>query len=317
MSNTITKDSPWTKRFLAWILERFPPPGWILAFLIYGNAALLGRFLTSEGPLTVGGADLLGCLAVFCFFLMLRVFDEHKDYEGDMKTYPDRVLMRGLITLDQLKVVGAFCIFAQLSVSLWADKGFHCASMHWCLVMGWATLMAKEFFAGAWLKKRLTLYALSHMVIMPMMLLWLTQLAIGALPLPPAIGWIALLAFLNGAMFELTRKTRGPEEEREGVDSYTSVWGTSGAPLVIMIFAAVSLAVQLWFLLDVVRASALVWTPALIAVFVLFLYSLQTFRRAPSLNARKRNEAITALFILLGYLLLGGSVIAQRGIQWI
>jgi len=150
-----------------------------------------------------------------------------------------------------------------------------------------------------------------------MMLLWLTQLAIGALPLPPAIGWIALLAFLNGAMFELTRKTRGPEEEREGVDSYTSVWGTSGAPLVIMIFAAVSLAVQLWFLLDVVRASALVWTPALIAVFILFFYSLQTFRRAPSLNARKRNEAITALFILLGYLLLGGSVIAQRGIQWI
>ena len=81
--STVTRESAFARRFLAWMGERFPVANGVLAGVLFAGAMLAGRALAAPGPVRVGPGDLLGFLAVYGFFLMLRVFDEHKDYESD------------------------------------------------------------------------------------------------------------------------------------------------------------------------------------------------------------------------------------------
>ena len=46
---------------------------------------------------------------------------------------------------------------------------------------------------------------------------------------PPRLWAFLLLAFCNGVVIEVGRKIRRPDEEREGVETYTKSWGRRGA----------------------------------------------------------------------------------------
>jgi len=177
--------------------------------------------------------------------------------------------------------------------------------------------MAKEFFVGEWLKKRLILYALSHMLVTPMALIWMAQMGGGQALLPGGILWLALLSFLSGATFEVTRKTWGPEEEREGLDSYARVLGVSRAPVVIMILLTAAAAVQAILLARLLQEPAWIWFLLVGAVLVLPFWALLRFRAQPSAVARKRNEAAVGLAMMLGYLILLAALVAEQGVAWV
>ena len=59
--------------------ERFPLENAVLFVVLYVAALSVGRTLTTTGPITWTLIDALAFVAVWSFFLMLRVFDEHKD----------------------------------------------------------------------------------------------------------------------------------------------------------------------------------------------------------------------------------------------
>ena len=315
--SAVTAASPFARRFLAWMGERFPVANGILALVLFAGALLCGRSLAQDGrvPLRIG--DLLGFLAVYGFFLMLRVFDEHKDYRDDCVLYPGRVLQRGLITLGHLKVAGVLAILAQAGASIYYDHGLGRVSALWLLTFGWSLLMAREFFAHDWLKPRLLLYALSHMMVMPIAMLWMVQMGLGATPLPASVTWLAALSFLSGLSFELARKLKAPADERPGVDSYTRTFGTTRAPLVVLAVVA-GAAVALGQVVRVVRGGSLgVVAPVVLAAAVLLpAVALLRFRAAPSAKGAKLAETMAGAATLIGYLLLAGTVIAHRGIAW-
>src|SRR5215471_10239683 len=194
---SVSRQSPFIQRFFAWINERFPLGNAVLFLVIYAAGLLWGRLLTHDGRLLLSLADVPGFFGFWAFFLMLRVFDEHKDYELDLRNHPQRVLQSGLITLGHLKVVGAIAIAVQLAVSLLADRGFGPTTRVWLVVMAWSALMAREFFVGEWLGKRLVLYALSHMVVLPLALVWIAQMGAGGAELPKIVVLLPLLSFFS------------------------------------------------------------------------------------------------------------------------
>ncbi len=300
----------------AWAEERFPLAHGALFLVLYVAAVLYGRFSTGDGPLTLGLEDAWGFLATWSFFLMLRVFDEHKDYALDCRNHPERVLQRGLVTLGHLKGVGALAIVFQLGVSLWLDWGLGPIAWRWLLVMGWTLLMAREFFCGEWLKRRLLLYAASHMAVMPMALLWMASMGAVGRPLHQSSALVALLSFLLGAAVELTRKTWAPVEERETVDSYNRVFGARRAPLVVMGFLVAAAAVEAVVLRRIVGAQGPTWQAAVLVAASLPVLSLYVFRRCPSASGRRRNEATVALFVFTAYGLLAAALVVKRGLAW-
>jgi hypothetical protein len=305
----LAPQSPLSRRMLAWASERFPLANVALFVPLYLVALLSGRALTSAGPLFLSAADFAGFLGAWAFLLMLRVLDEHKDYDLDARNHPGRVLQRGLVTLDHLKVVGAIAIATQLAVSLTADGGVGKVAIWWGLTIGWSVLMAKEFFARAWLAQRLVPYAFTHMLVMPLAVLWWAQIGAGGAGLPARSAWLGAFGFLIGATVEVARKTNAPSDERPGVDSYTKalgIHGTVGALVVLLAAGACVGAV----LLGAASADApaavgvLAGSVALAAVALLRFAARPVPRRAQLAGATVTVAVLVQLAVLLAALLI-------------
>jgi 4-hydroxybenzoate polyprenyltransferase len=312
---SLSLQSPFIQRFFAWINERFPLGNAILFLVIYAAGLLWGRLLTHDGRLRLSLADLPGFFAFTAFFLMLRVFDEHKDYELDLHNHPQRVLQSGLITLGHLKLVGAIAIATQLGVSLLADHGFGPTTRAWLVVMAWSFLMAKEFFVGEWLGKRLVLYAVSHMLVVPMALVWIAQMGAGNAELPKTVFLLPMLSFFSGFAFEITRKTRSPDQERETVDSYSKVFGTRRAPMVVLALVVAQTAGVGLVLRQVFDgAPHAAWYATALPILGVPAISLLAFRATPTPNGAKRNEVMVAVSTLLSYVVLVAAIVVRRGV---
>lgn len=285
--------------------ERFPVANVIGALLVYAAAVTWGRALSTPGPIAVGPSDGVSGLAAVGFFLMLRVFDEHKDYAIDCIAHPNRVLQRGFITLSHLKVVGIAAIATQLGVSILLDDGIGPITMWWLITFAWALLMAKEFFVGTWLRPRLGLYAVSHMMVMPLAVRWMVQMGAGRAELPPVAWMLPVVSYFIGLAFEIARKIKAPIDERPGVDTYTRAFGTQRVTLVL----AFVLAAALTGFAAMLRVAGSGWIPlageALLAVvLVMGWIALLRFRRRPLASTAKACESTVGLAVASSHLLL-------------
>ncbi len=304
---------PLSQRLLRWSDERFPLSHGLLFAAMYGSTMITGRAASIGGAIQIAIADAIGFFAMWSFFLLLRVLDEHKDYELDCLNHPQRVLQSGQITLAHLRGVGAVAVAIMAGASLAADRGFGHVTSAWLMVMVWTALMTKEFFVADWLKPRLVPYAISHMAVMVLVAVWgasfggladaHTNLALGA------------MLFFGGATFEVVRKTRGPDEEREHVDSYSKVWGPSvAAGVAIMLFAA-SAAAQLT-IITWATGEVGVWHFATCVPLVAGQLSLMAFINNPSEAGRERNEAVIALSMIAQHGVLITFHLVTRGVSW-
>jgi hypothetical protein len=307
--STPTVDASLPRRLYAWMEERFPLANGVLAAVVYACALLLGRH-ASGARMTLALGDLGGYAAAFAFFLMLRVFDEHKDYVNDCRLYPERVLSRGLVTLRHLKVVGAIAVAVQLAVS--AAHGT-AATLHWLVVMAWSLLMLREFFVPRWLGRHLVVYAVSHMLVTPLAVLWMAQLGAGDAPLDRAVWAYAAMSLLFGFCFELARKMKSPTEERDGVATYTSLFGVFAVTLavaVLWVLATVALGVVLVFA-GVPFASPWLWL-GLIALVAPAPVALERLAHRQTATAAKQAQAIVGVSLLVANTALT-TVLLARG----
>jgi 4-hydroxybenzoate polyprenyltransferase len=310
-------ESPLPLRLLAWMNERFPPRNAIFCILVYASAMLYGRGLTSGWTLVVSSGDVAGLVATYAFFLLLRVFDEHKDYELDCQNHPQRVLQSGLISLRHLKVVGAIAVAVQAAACLLLDHGVGRISLAWGLTMMWSLLMAREFFVHAWLTARPVLYALSHMLVMPLAMWWMQQIGAGQQPLPAPAALLAVLSVFSGLAYEVARKTKAPEEERPTVDTYTKIFGTRRAPLVTLALLILSL-VLFGAIAGVIygKVAPIASYAALAVAGAVAGSTLLRFRAAPSPKRAKASEGMVGLGFMIAYAVMLVALVSRGGITW-
>ncbi|OHC29546.1 MAG: prenyltransferase [Pseudomonadales bacterium RIFCSPLOWO2_12_59_9] len=310
----LTNASPFSSRFLAWLKERFPFANALLFFILYLATAAVAR-AGQTGSIDLSLQDLLSCLVTWSFFLLLRVLDEHKDYQLDCQNHPQRVLQSGLINLGHLKLAGLLAVAGQLLWSLWLDRGIGQVTLAWVALLVWTGLMAKEFFIPEWLTRHLTWYAVSHMLVMPLIVWWLANLAVPGCSLTPQLQVMMALAFVSGFCFEITRKTKGPEEERDSIESYSRIFGTRGSALLVLLLVSAMTLNQLW-LIQLLLGQLPIWALlVLLAFYALSVRQLLSFIRAPSAALRGKNEACVALTMLAGYAVLIAVVVIEHGLS--
>ena len=231
----LTPASPFLRRFRAYLAQRFPLAAHgLLIVSYYSSNQFLARALTAPGePMHYDRSSILGAATLFLFFFHLRVFDEHKDFGDDSRHHPERVLQRGLVTLRHLRIAGTLAILGELALSL--SRG-PAATTAWGAAFAFSLLMLVEFFAGAWLRRRFLLYAGSHMLVMPLLALMVFSFATGLYPwqAPPWFWVYAWVGFFVTVNWEISRKIRAPEDEIEGLDSYSRVFGTYGAAYAVL-----------------------------------------------------------------------------------
>ncbi|MGK0444935.1 MAG: 4-hydroxybenzoate polyprenyltransferase [Bermanella sp.] len=319
MNTYALKKDALSSRIFAWMDERFPFKNALLFFILYLTSAVVARSALN-GEVQVSLVDVIACIVTWSLFLVIRIFDEHKDYALDVVNHPQRVLQSGLITLKHLKVLGAVAVIVQLVFSLYSDGfAFGGATISYLIMFTYLCLMGAEFFCGEWLEKRLTLYALSHMLIMPLIVYWLANLAVPNAVLNESLMVMMLLAFISGFCFEITRKTKGVEEERDTVDSYSRIFGTKGSAYIVMMLVSMMLLSQ-GALLFVLGVNYIGWLLIpLILMYGVAIRQVKRFIANSTMEGREKNEAAVAINMLIGYLVIIIAVLVNNGMtgSWV
>ena len=313
--DSLTLDSPFLVRLKAYMDERFPLFSHSSMVIIYFLAnQFLAQVLGRPGEaLQIGWFTPVGMLFLFCIFFHLRVFDEHKDYALDIVHYPDRVLSRGLITLTHLKLLGAAAIVIELVCAL--------ASGWAAVVAAGATLffswvMLHEFFVPDWLRAHFILYSIAHMLIMPLMTATIFSFTMQR-PFweAPWLFWAYAAAdFFAFSNWEISRKIRMPEDEIEGVDSYSKHLGRFTAGYIAMALRVLN-TILAW-IVGVYLGLGWLYYGGLIALFLACLGGFLHFRLAPSRSTAKNLEAYGGAYIVLFYFVLAAELVRIHGVTF-
>lgn len=303
MENTNINKSSFLKRFYIYQKERFP-------FLAHGvlisaftfSAISYSRISQGDEGFIDFKDFLIGVFITLSFFFLVRVFDEFKDKEEDAQYRKYLPVPRGLISLEELKIIGWIVGMTQLFVIAFFQPQM---IYLYVIVLIYLCLMGVEFFVPKWLKKRHLLYIISHMLIIPLIDFYASGLhwKLEGSAFHIGLVWFFLVSYFNGFVLEFGRKLRTPETEEEGITSYTKLYGEKGGVIAWLGILFVT------FLLAI--GASLYANYGVISVIILGGFFLLcsapgfSFLNNPTVKKTKLIEYASALWTVLMYLSLG------------
>lgn len=281
-------------RYLA---ERFGIQLVVIQLLMYCTGMLYGKAIVTHGSLHVRAGDVAAAVALVSFFLLARVFDEHKDYEFDVVYLADRPLPRGAITWAEVNGLGVATVIVQIAVCVTLDRGIGRVCAWWAIAMAYLVLTRFEFFVRPWLRRHFVTNTVTHLPVYALASVWAAQ--IGAQPrwVPVPVAWLAAYTYFHTFGADLWRKSRAPQDERPEVDSYTQRWGTTGASVATaaIVIAAAGLAAAM---LAAAHAGAIAGYVVLGLATLPVLAGLVRFARDPDRETNEQRRKLLALTLV-------------------
>ena len=256
-------------------------------------------------------------IIIFMFFFQLRITDEFKDYEEDLKYRSYRPVQRGIISLKILRKIGIATVIVQIILAhVINPKLIYFMLLVWIYMF----LMTKEFFIKNWLTERILIYALSHVVIMIFITLVIVKgtgyilqdhfletlyLLLKKYEKNIFIGLIPLFAlnYLNGIVLEIGRKTRKANEEEHGVQTYSKLWGRKKAVFILCILYVIEYIFVLFGLSNINKEFFLVGQLILTITLILSIYFTIKFLKKDLTG--KIPENISGIWILISSMNMG------------
>lgn len=291
-------------RFLTYQKERYPFIGYFFLIGSFSFSAVaysrICRGLTEFVSIDKFAVCIFNTITLF---FILRILDEFKDQEDDRKYRSYLPVPRGLISLNELKYIGIATLAAQLIVTL---VFFPQMLLLLAMVYVYLFFMSKEFFVKAWLKRNQFWYVTSHMLIIPLVDVfasgfdWLLE----GEKAPMGLLFFFAVSFMNGIVLEIGRKIKAPEQEEEGVLSYTFQLGTKRAVIVWIFILLVTL--LLAYVASYFAGHSIVSYIALTSMFVLCALPAVLFLKKQTVKNAKFIEYSSALWTFAMYLILGG-----------
>ncbi len=216
------------KKWYTYQKERFP----VLVYGLYIFCLTFATFLYNTKMLEVEssvGIFIVMFVVAFLQFLMVRIIDEFKDYDEDKKYRPYRPVPRGLIKLQELRVLFVICVLIQLILTLIVNP----FSLIFLIVL-WIVfiLMTKGFFIKKVLDKHILLEVAFDEIMLPVMIIYLASF----IKIDMSILWrLLLLSYVVSWIIEIARKVRCKKDEEKGVKTYTAVFGITKATILLSV----------------------------------------------------------------------------------
>lgn len=298
------------RRLWTYQAERFPLLRTVPLLGVFSAASINVSAMLAGRPLPAASAYVVAALLALGIFFQMRACDEAKDLADDRRFRPERPIPRGLVSLRTilLLALGVGGVMLALAWS-WTPGTLGLLCLAWL----WLGLMTAEFGVPAWLKARPAAYLLSHMLIMPLIDLMLTgvEWTAAAGPPAPALGLFLALSFANGCVLELGRKVWSPEREREGVETYSGLWGPRRA-VTIWLASVATAGLLLLVLGSFLNSPAAFAVVGGLGVGMAALCALR-FRADPSIAWQARVDSVSGIWVLLCYLAAGFLPLAFGG----
>ena len=218
-----------TQAWIQFTKERFGVLSHIITIVVFIAAhILIAKSIHSTSFSFINALMLL--LGVTAFYFKLRLYDEVKDYEFDVIINKTRPLPRGLLTHKDMYRGMLVCIL--IEIITFSLQGLN-ASISIILAIIYSLIMYKEFFIADKIRPYLTTYAIVHTIVTSLLSFaifsFLTGLSIIDVVTNTVYLSFALANWLLFNIFEFGKKTFATSEERENVDTYSSLFGRTGA----------------------------------------------------------------------------------------
>ena len=327
-SNINSKKSiiQYIKNFKIYLNERFPLgknsffvliftlSGYIYTSLLY-NSKIMYLF-TNGVKIGIFQYKIIALfIIIFMFFLQLRITDEFKDYEEDLKYRAYRPVQRGIISLKTLGKIGITTVIIQIMLAHVIDP-----EIIYFMIFVWIYmfLMAKEFFIKKWLTKRILIYALSHVVIMVFITLVIVEATQYIVPknifdvfilqryrhnIDFALIPLFALNYLNGIVLEIGRKTRRADEEEHGVQTYSKLWGRKKAVVILSLLFIIEYFLVILGLAHTYEKYFFFGGLTLLVILIVSIYFMVKFLKK-NLSG-KIVETVSGLWIIFSSMSLG------------
>ncbi|ERK53168.1 hypothetical protein HMPREF1552_00566 [Leptotrichia sp. oral taxon 879 str. F0557] len=254
-------------------------------------------------------------IIIFMFFFQLRITDEFKDYEEDLKYRAYRPVQRGVISLKTLRKIGIATVIIQIMLAHVIDP-----EIIYFMIFVWIYmfLMAKEFFIKKWLTKRILIYALSHVVIMVFITLVIVEATQYIVPknifdvfilqwykhnIDFALIPLFALNYLNGIVLEIGRKTRRADEEEHGVQTYSKLWGRKKAVVILSLLFIIEYFLVILGLAHTYEKYFFFGGLTLLVILVVSIYFMVKFLKKDL--SGKIVETMSGLWIIFSSMSLG------------
>lgn len=218
-----------TQAWIQFTKERFGALSHIITIVVFIAAhILIAKSIHSTSFSFINALMLL--LGVTAFYFKLRLYDEVKDYEFDVIINKTRPLPRGLLSHKDMYRGMLVCIL--IEIITFSLQGLN-ASISIILAIIYSLIMYKEFFIADKIRPYLTTYAIVHTIVTSLLSFaifsFLTGLSIIDVVTNTVYLSFALANWLLFNIFEFGKKTFATSEERENVDTYSSLFGRTGA----------------------------------------------------------------------------------------
>ncbi|AYK08208.1 UbiA family prenyltransferase [Brevibacillus laterosporus] len=302
MSNVSYQQLSWSRRWWIYQRERFPVVQNGIVVAVFSISTMLYSSILRNGASSSFQSLVIGFLSTFLFFLLLRIADEFKDFEEDSRFRSYRAVPRGVVTLKHLGVLGVFIGLLQLGMAYWLSPKL----IFWLvLAWGYLALMSKEFFVKEWLKAHPIIYLLSHMVMMPMIVMYIVACdwVTASDTIPSGLPWLLLASYGNGIILEIGRKIRIPEDEEYGVETYSFLWGYKRATWIWVAVVFLTSFVVWMASVQVGAGQIVMWCAGLNVLIAVWM--AVTFLKSMTTKVAQAIEKVSGLLIILLYLSLG------------
>jgi hypothetical protein len=303
-------EQPFYSRFYQYQKERFPFLQNGLVIAIFTFSAISYSIISRGAAYFVAWNDFgIAIFQTISFFFLVRLFDEIKDHEDDVKYRNYLPVPRGLISLNEIKWMAMIVIALQVSILLLFQREMF---ILYALVFAYLLLMLVEFFIPKWLKKRQIAYITSHMFVIPLVDLYASGIdwKLAGVGMHWGLAWFFAVSYFNGIVLEFGRKLRPPNQEEPGVVSYTQLYGTKGGVfawlgvLIVTFFLAIGAALYAdfhwYYLVLMIAFFAICATPGLL------------FLKQPTQKNSKKIELFSAIWTALMYLNLGAAPMVHQ-----
>jgi hypothetical protein len=302
--------APFLIRLYIYQKERFP-------ILIHGLLVACFSFSAIAYSRICRGAQgfvnwrifLTGVFITITLFFLVRIFDEFKDAEDDARYRSELPVPRGLVSLRELGIIGVAIAIAQITVIL---IFFPRMLTLYLLIIAYLSLMGKEFFVAAWLKKHQFWYVTSHMFIIPLVDMYASGLDWNLQGVHPPKGLLFFFAvsYMNGIVLEIGRKIRTPQNEAVGVLSYTKMLGSNNA--VFLWLAVLCLTLTLSVAACLFAGYGLVAFSVLGLIFIACAIPALMFLKLKTQKLSKAIEYASAFWTMAMYLTMGGGPMLSK-----
>jgi 4-hydroxybenzoate polyprenyltransferase len=303
-------NASFVKRFYIYQKERFPFLGHGLLVCAFSFSAIAySRICRGMQGFVSTKVFLLGIFTTITLFLLLRIFDEFKDAADDAAYRKELPVPRGLVSLEELKVVGIVVAVLQIVVNA---IFFPKMLILYFVVIVYLLLMGKEFFISDWLKRNQFFYVVSHMFIIPLVDIYASGLDwfLNNAAAPKGLLFFFAVSYMNGVVLEIGRKIKAPEQESVGVLSYSHMLGTVKATYLWIAVLLVTL------ILSIVAANFAGYGQTgfyfLVSAFLLCAIPAFIFLKKQTKKASKAIEISSAIWTIAMYLILGGIPMIQK-----